>query len=135
MRLLTFSLADTLHAVDLSTVEGVARWEEVEGRGLPLLDLARWLGYGGTEEGEGEERGERRAPVVVMQAGGRRALMRVDRSGEVLEVATDAAQDPPEMFSRHLLKGVIEYGGGLLVWLDGEALVEEAWRSAGGQPA
>jgi len=130
MRLLTFSLAETVHAVELSTVEGVARWEEVEGRGLPLLDLARWLGYGGEED-----RQEGRAPVLVLQAGGRRALMRVDRSGEVLEVATDAAREPAEIFPRRLLRGGIEHGGGLVVWLDGEALVQEAWRSAREEPA
>lgn len=127
MKIMTFLLGDALHAVEISTVEAVMRAEEVgrgEWSGLPRVDLGALLGYIDPEAGE-----ERRGPVLVVRSGEERAIVGVDRTGEVLEVPSEALRGAPHLFENRFLRGVIEQEDRLVALLDGAALVHEA-RSA-----
>lgn len=125
MKIMTFLLGDALHAVEISTVEAVTRAEEAAARGewsgLPRVDLAALLGYAGREDEE-----ERRAPVLLVRSGAGRAIVGVERTGEVLEVPSDALRPAPHLFESRFLRGVIEHEDRLIPLLDGAALVDEA---------
>jgi chemotaxis signal transduction protein len=125
MKIMTFFLSGERYAVELSTVAAVVRPPGgggdaggQESTGAPV-ELARLLGISDSAAGEG--------PVLVLGGGtGRQLEARVERLGEVLEVADGAVRAVPRYFGNPLLRGVVEVEGGLAVLLDAAGLLHAA---------
>jgi len=123
MQIMTFHLVEGAYAVELSTVvevlrsgaKGDALGKSRSARPLPLFDLAERLGVPGSALPG--------APALVLRGRGREVGVRVDRLGEVRDVADDHIYGLPRYFASPLLRAVAEVDDTLVVLLDTDGLV------------
>lgn len=134
MKIMTFHLAGAEYAVELATVVAAVGAGDateladddavmVNGRHVPLLDPDAWLGAMEVARGQ--------APILVLHGGGRDVALRVDRFGEVEDVADSALRSLPRYFESPVLRGVMEVEGRMVGVIDGERLIEVAGASPG----
>lgn len=143
-QLCTFFLGDLTFGVDVKRVQEVIRYQEMtrvplaspivrglinlRGQIVSALDMRRRLGL--------PERPSEQLPmnVVVQTAAGAVSLL-VDEIGDVVEVAEDSFERPPETMSalgRDLVSGVYKLDKRLLLVLDTDSAVEvEAYTISG----
>ncbi|HEX4340480.1 MAG TPA: chemotaxis protein CheW [Polyangiaceae bacterium] len=134
----TFFVADRFFGVDVTRVQEVIRYQEMtrvplaspvirglinlRGQIVTALDMRARLGLASLSAG--------RLPmnVVVRTDDGAVSLL-VDEIGDVVEVADDCREDPPETMSaeaRELISGIYKLKGQLLLVLDPERAIAEA---------
>lgn len=136
MSLTTFHLDRYLFGVEVATVQEVIRYQpmtrvplappalsgliNLRGQIIPAVDLRRRLGFPDRPAGE--------LPMdVVVRTGDGMVSLLVDRIGEVVEVAEEDFEEPPDTLTgvaRELIRGAYKLQGALLLSLDVEGAVE-----------
>lgn len=135
-QLSTFSVNGHLFGVEVAVVQEVIRYQpmtrvplapaalagliNLRGQVIPAVDLRRRLGF--------PERaaGELAMDVIVRTSDGLVSLL-VDRIGDVVEVAQEALEEPPETLggiARELIRGAYKLDHALLLSLDVERAVD-----------
>jgi purine-binding chemotaxis protein CheW len=135
-QLSTFSVAGHLFGVEVTVVQEVIRYQpmtrvplapaalagliNLRGQVITAVDLRRRLGF--------PERaaGELAMDVIVRTSDGLVSLL-VDRIGDVVEVAQEAFEEPPETLAgiaRELIRGAYKLDHALLLLLDVQGAVD-----------
>jgi purine-binding chemotaxis protein CheW len=135
-QLATFSVDGYLFGAEVATVQEVIRYQpmtrvplapaalvgliNLRGQVITAVDLRRRLGFGDRADGELP------MDVIVRTSDGLVSLL-VDRIGDVVEVAEEAFEEPPETLlgsARELIRGAYKLDGALLLLLDVQGAVE-----------
>jgi purine-binding chemotaxis protein CheW len=135
-QLATFSVSGYRFGVEVAMVQEVIRYQpmtrvplapaalvglvNLRGQVITAVDLRTRLGFGGRAAGELP------MDVIVRTRDGLVSLL-VDRIGDVVEVAEEAFEAPPETLhgiARELIRGAYKLDHALLLLLDLEAAVE-----------
>jgi purine-binding chemotaxis protein CheW len=135
-QLSTFSVADHLFGVEVTVVQEVIRYQpmtrvplapaalagliNLRGQVITAVDLRRRLGFGDRAADE------RAMDVIVRTRDGLVSLL-VDRIGDVVEVAEEAFEEPPETLQgtiRELIRGAYKLDHALLLSLDVQGAVD-----------
>ena len=135
-QLTTFSVADHLFGVEVTVVQEVIRYQpmtrvplapaalagliNLRGQVIPAVDLRRRLGF------PDRAADELAMDVIVRTRDGRVSLL-VDRIGDVVEVAEQAFEEPPETLqgiTRELIRGAYKLDHALLLPLDVQDAVD-----------
>ena len=134
-QLSTFSVNGHLFGVEVAVVQEVIRYQpmtrvplapaalagliNLRGQVITAVDLRRRLGY------PDRAAGELAMDVIVRTRGGLVSLL-VDRIGDVVEVAEEAFEEPPETLqgiARELIRGAYKLDHALLLSLDVQGAV------------
>jgi purine-binding chemotaxis protein CheW len=135
-QLATFSVDGYLFGVEVAAVQEVIRYQpmtrvplapaalvgliNLRGQVITAVDLRRRLGFGDRAAGELP------MDVIVRTRDGLVSLL-VDRIGDVVDVAEEAFEEPPETLlgsARELIRGAYKLDGALLLLLDVQGVVE-----------
>ncbi|MEM9709092.1 MAG: chemotaxis protein CheW [Pseudomonadota bacterium] len=135
IELLSFRIGEHEYSVDIMSVREIRGWTRatslphapfymhgvinLRGTVLPVVDLSRRLGL------EAEEPTER-SVIIVIDFDGRTVGVRVDAVSDILSVALDAMQPPPEMLedgSERFVSGLIIIEDRMVRVLDLEAVL------------
>lgn len=133
--LLVFSLEERLLAIDLEKViqiigyvqpalpprrrphvEGII---EFRGNFIPLMNLGRWLGLGGSTPLP-------RSVILVLKLAGEIIGLLVDSVVRVLSQAVEAVTEPPPKVQgvrAEFLRGIFKLNGKPLLWINDESLL------------
>jgi purine-binding chemotaxis protein CheW len=135
-QLTTFSVADHLFGVEVTVVQEVIRYQpmtrvplapaalsgliNLRGQVITAVDLRRRLGF--------PDRAADELPMdVIVRTGDGLVSLLVDRIGDVVEVAEEAFEGPPETLqgiARELIRGAYKLDHALLLSLDVQGAVE-----------
>jgi purine-binding chemotaxis protein CheW len=135
-QLSTFSVADHLFGVEVTVVQEVIRYQpmtrvplapaalaglvNLRGQVITAIDLRRRLGF------SDRAADELAMDVIVRTRDGLVSLL-VDRIGDVVEVAEEAFEEPPETLqgiTRELIRGAYKLDHALLLSLDVQGAVD-----------
>jgi purine-binding chemotaxis protein CheW len=134
-QLTTFSVADHLFGVEVTVVQEVIRYQpmtrvplapaalagliNLRGQVITAVDLRRRLGF--------PDRAADELPMdVIVRTGDGLVSLLVDRIGDVVEVAEEAFEGPPETLqgiARELIRGAYQLDHALLLSLDVQGAV------------
>ncbi len=99
-------------------IEGVIN---LRGKIVPVVDLRKRFG-------EKQPAGNRKNRIVVAEINGRQVGLLVDTASEVLKLAPDAIEDPPQALgdeASSYVRGVAKFNGRLIILVDLERIMRE----------